>query len=150
MMKTSAILVGVVTGVFLALAGGASAAEVAVKLLNKGSEGGTMAFEPAYVRVAPGDTVKFLSADSGYGVESIKEMLPHVAIPLAGDGKDLAVKFEREGVYGMKCLPHHGICMVVMVGAPVNGDHAKSASPTGKAKKLSSIRVDVTHQIALR
>ena len=147
-MKTSAMLAGVVTA-FL-LAGGASAAEVEVKLLNKGSEGGTMVFEPAYVRVTPDDTVRFLSADSGYDEQSIKAMLPHVATPLAGGGNGLAVRFGREGVYGMKCLPHHGICMVVMVGAPANGSLAKSAFPTGKAKKLSSIRVDGTHQIALR
>ena len=150
-MKTSPMLAGVVTAFLLALAGGASAAEVEVKLLNKGSEGGTMAFEPAYVRIAPGDTFKFLSADSGFESESIKEILPHVAIPLAGEpGKDIAVRFEREGVYGMKCLPHHGICMVVMVGTPVNGDHAKSVPPASRAKKLSSARIDGVHQITLR
>jgi plastocyanin len=51
--------------VVLILTGGAWAAEVEVKLLNKGSDGGMMVFEPAYVKIAPGDTVKFLSADGG-------------------------------------------------------------------------------------
>ena len=53
-------------------------------------------------------------------------MLPDGATPLVGkNGEDLAVKFEQEGVYGVKCLPHHGICMVLMVGAPANLDQVK-------------------------
>ena len=40
----------------LALAGAARAAEVEVLMLNKGAEG-VMVFEPAFVKIAPGDTV---------------------------------------------------------------------------------------------
>ena len=49
----------------LVLAGGAQAAEVEVKLLNKGADG-VMVFEPAFVKIAPGDTVKFVSTDKGH------------------------------------------------------------------------------------
>ena len=56
--------------VVLILTGGAWAAEVEVKLLNKGSDGRMMVFEPAYVKIASGDTVKFLSTDKGYNAES--------------------------------------------------------------------------------
>ena len=59
----------------LVLAGGARAAEVEVKLLNKGTDG-VMVFEPAFVKIAPGDTVKFVSTDKGHNAESIKGMLP--------------------------------------------------------------------------
>lgn len=140
-MRTLAMMA--TAAVILILTGGARAAEVEVKLLNKGSDGGMTAFEPAYVKIAPGDTVKFLTTDTGYTAESIKGMLPDSATPLAGkNGEDLAVKFEQEGVYGVKCLPHRGICMVLMVGAPVNVDQAKDAPPVGKAKKVSAILFD--------
>jgi pseudoazurin len=135
--------------VVLILTGGAWAAEVEVKLLSKGSDGGTMVFEPAYVKIASGDTVKFLSTDRGYNAESIKGMLPDGATPLIGkNGEDVAVKFEQEGVYGVKCLPHHGICMVLMVGAPANVDHAKDAPKAGQVKKVSAMLFDKASKTA--
>ena len=44
----------------------AAAAEIEVKMLNKGSDGGAMVFEPALVKIAPGDTVKFIATDKGH------------------------------------------------------------------------------------
>ena len=35
-----------------------------------------MVFEPALVKVAPGDTVKFVATDKGHNAETIKGMLP--------------------------------------------------------------------------
>jgi pseudoazurin len=122
----------------LVLAGGAQAAEVEVKLLNKGADG-VMVFEPAFVKIAPGDTVKFVSTDKGHNAESIKGMLPEGAAPFAGkNNEDIAVKFEQEGVYGIKCLPHYGMGMVAMivVGNPGNVDQAKAVPQAGKAKQV--------------
>ena len=39
-----------------------AAAEVEVKMLNKGAEG-PMVFEPSFIEIAPGDPVKFLATD---------------------------------------------------------------------------------------
>jgi pseudoazurin len=122
----------------LVLAGGARAAEVEVKMLNKGADG-VMVFEPAFVKIAPGDTVKFVSTDKGHNAESIKGMLPEGAAPFVGkNNEDIAVKFEQEGVYGIKCLPHYGMGMVAMivVGNPGNIDQAKAVPQVGKAKQV--------------
>jgi pseudoazurin len=122
----------------LVMAGGARAAEVEVKLLNKGADG-VMVFEPAFVKIAPGDTVKFVSTDKGHNAESIKGMLPEGATPFVGkNNEDIAVKFEQEGVYGIKCLPHYGMGMVAMivVGNPGNVDQAKAVPQVGKAKQV--------------
>ena len=51
-----------------AFCGAASAAEVEVKLLNKGAAG-VMVFEPAFVQIQPGDSVKFVSTDKGHNAE---------------------------------------------------------------------------------
>ena len=73
MLTTAAVL--------MTLAGNAFAAEVEVKMLNKGTEG-MMVFEPALVKIASGDTVKFIAADKGHNAETIKGMLPADATPL--------------------------------------------------------------------
>ena len=124
---------------FLLAGGSARAAEVEVKLLNKGTDGGMMVFEPALVKIAPGDTVKFVATDKGHNAETIKGMLPEGAAVFQGrSGEDVAVKFDQEGVYGVKCLPHYGMGMVAMivVGSPSNEDQAKAVPQVGKAKQV--------------
>ncbi|MFB9261618.1 pseudoazurin [Bradyrhizobium erythrophlei] len=143
-MKKTAMLAAAVAA--LILAGGAvRAAEVEVKLLNKGPDGGAMVFEPAFVKIVPGATVKFLSTDKGHNAESIKGMLPEGATPFQGkNGEDTAVKFDQEGVYGVKCLPHYGMGMVAMivVGSPTNLDQAKAVPQVGKAKQVFATLFD--------
>src|SRR6187401_2190656 len=126
-----------ISAVLMSAAGAADAAEIQVKMLNRGAEG-VMVFEPALVKIAPGDTVKFVSTDKGHNAESIKGMLPEGATPFLGkNNEDIAVKFEQEGVYGIKCLPHYGMGMVAMivVGKPGNVDQAKAVPQVGKAKQ---------------
>jgi plastocyanin len=77
------ILLLAATAALMTVAGGAFAAEVEIKMLNKGTEG-MMVFEPALVTIEPGDTVKFVAADKGHNAESIKGMLPADATPFAG------------------------------------------------------------------
>jgi pseudoazurin len=116
----------------------ATAAEIEVKLLNKGAEG-FMVFEPSFVKAEPGDTVKFVATDKGHNVETIAGMLPDGATPIAGKmGQDLSVKFDKPGIYGVKCMPHYGMGMVAMVvvGAPTNQDTAKAVNHPGKAKQV--------------
>jgi pseudoazurin len=122
----------------MAMAGGASAAEVEVKMLNRGTEG-VMVFEPALVKVAPGDTVKFVATDKGHNAETIKGMLPDGGASFIGkSGEDVAVKFDQAGIYGVKCAPHYGMGMVAMivVGTPTNEEQAKAVPQVGKAKQV--------------
>lgn len=114
----------------------ATAAEVEVKMLNKGAAG-MMVFEPALIWVKPGDSVKFVPTDKSHNVESIETMLPEGAIPFVGKlNEELTVTFDKPGVYGFKCKPHYGMGMVgiVAVGEAPNLDKAKAASYPGKAK----------------
>lgn len=121
----------------LGFAGAASAAEVEIKMLNKGTEG-VMVFEPALVKVNPGDTVKFVAADKGHNVESIETMLPEGGKTFTGKvNEELTVTLDKPGVYGFKCKPHYGMGMVgmIVVGEPANLDQAKAAAHPGKAKQ---------------
>ena len=53
-------LTATIVACVIAAAGVASAAEFEVKMLNKGAKG-AMVFEPDFLKVAPGDTVKFVA-----------------------------------------------------------------------------------------
>ena len=124
--------------VLMSVAGTAMAAEVEVKMLNKGAEG-LMVFEPALVKIEPGDTVKFVAADKGHNAESIKGMLPADAVPFAGkNNEDVTVTFDKPGAYGVKCMPHYGMGMValIVVGTPGNLTEARAVPQIGKAKQV--------------
>jgi pseudoazurin len=115
----------------------AGAAEHEVKMLNKGAEG-PMAFEPSFLTIAPGDTVRFVAADKGHNVLSIEGMSPDGAAPFSGKmNEDITVTFDKPGAYGFECKPHYGMGMVglVIVGDPVNLAEAKAVPQKGKAKK---------------
>ncbi|KRA55905.1 pseudoazurin [Devosia sp. Root635] len=108
----------------------AGAAEFEVHMLNKG-EAGNMVFEPAFLQIAPGDTVKFVPVDKGHNAETIKDMIPEGAEPFKGKiNEEFSVTFDVEGAYAYKCLPHFAMGMVgmIVVGeAPANLDALKAA-----------------------
>lgn len=119
----------------------AFAASFEVRMLNKGAAG-TMVFEPALTRIAPGDTVTFVPTDKGHNAETIKDMLPEGAEPFKGKmSQEVAVTFTTEGAYAIKCNPHYpmGMVAVVVVGdAPANLDALKAI----KQPKLAQARFD--------
>ncbi len=82
---------------------GASAAEIVVKTLNSGP-GGMMVFDPGYVKIQPGDAIRFVPADKGHNAELIKGMAPEGAPGFETVvGKEEAVTFDKPGLYGFKC-----------------------------------------------
>lgn len=94
-----------------------------------------MVFEPALVRIAPGDTVTFLPTDKGHNAESIKEMTPEGGDLFKGSlGKEVVATFTVPGVYAIKCAPHLGMGMValVVVGDDVSNLEALKAAKVPK------------------
>lgn len=104
---------------------GASAAEYEVQMLNKGSNGMPMQFEPAFLKIAPGDTVKFVPTTKGHNSETILEIAPEGAEPWkAKINEEISVTFSQEGTYAYKCLPHFALGMVGLIQV---GDGAAGA-----------------------
>lgn len=127
--------------VMIALGGAAAAETFEVKMLNKG-EGGTMIFEPASLRIAVGDTVKFLPADKGHNAESVKGMIPEGAEAFAGKiNEEIDVTLTETGLYGVKCKPHWGMGMVMVIAV---GDDAVDADSflAGKMPKKAKARFE--------
>jgi pseudoazurin len=115
-MRLSNVALAVAVGWSLAMALPASAADHQIKMLNKGADGQTMVFEPAFVKIAPGDTVTFVPTDKMHNSESINGMTPDGAQPWKGKvSEQTTVSFTAEGLYGYKCLPHYAMGMVGVI-----------------------------------
>ena len=90
-----------------------------------------MTFDPIAVKAKVGDIVVVQSQDPGHNIESVPGMLPAGATAIHGAmGKTVSITFTKPGIYGLRCLPHYGLGMIVLVevGAPVNLAEAKEAA----------------------
>lgn len=113
--------------VLMATAALAEAKTVEVKMLNNGKEG-MMVFEPSFVKVDVGDTVKFVPTDKSHNSSSV--YVPAGAKPWVGKAdQPVSVKLTKEGVYIYKCDPHSVMAMigVVQVGKAINAADARAA-----------------------
>ena len=126
----------------LLVAAPAAAKEYQVKMLNKGADGSLMVFEPAFLKVAPGDSVKFVPTQKGHNAESLPGMAPASAAAFKGKiDQEFSVKFTKEGVYGYKCLPHLGMGMVGVIQVGKAGNKAAVAAATQKLPGLGKKRM---------
>ena len=111
------VLVALGLAAMLAMPTSAFAADHQVLMLNKDSEGRPMQFEPAFLKVAPGDTVTF--------------------VPQGKINEQITVTFSVEGFYAYRCLPHFALGMVglIQVGETATVDAAALTDKLpGKAK----------------
>jgi len=126
-----------VTTLMLASVFAVEAKVVEVKMLNKGSDGQSMVFEPAFVKIDKGDSVKFVPTDKSHSVESFNDGAPAGASAWKGGlNKEITVKFDKEGVHVFKCVPHFVMGMIgaVQVGNPSNLAQIKALTFKGKTK----------------
>ncbi|WP_060492799.1 pseudoazurin [Pseudomonas sp. NBRC 111140] len=89
-----------------------------VKMLNRGSDG-AMVYEPDHLHIAPGDSVRFLPTQSGHNAASVAGLLPAGAEPFKSKLNQVFEQtFSVPGVYGIQCIPHlaMGMVMVIQVG----------------------------------
>ena len=121
------------------------AAEHVVKMLNAGSDG-PMVFEPGFLSVNVGDTVRFEATDMAHNSASAKGLIPAGAKPWMGKmSKDISVTFDTEGVYVYECTPHKMMAMVgvIKVGAGNNiNDIKKNSQNYKRAFVMNKDRLD--------
>ena len=80
------------------------------------SENGPMIYEPQFLRIRPGDSVRFLSVQSGHNAATIDGMIPEGAEGFRSPlGEDYTVTLTVPGLYGIKCSPHYGMGMVMLI-----------------------------------
>ena len=103
----------IIISIFLIMNISVQSQDHVVKMLNQGSEG-FMVFEPAVLKILPGDSVTFEATDAAHNSASISGMIPEGAEEWNGGlSKDITVTFNVEGIYAYQCTPH---AMMAMVG----------------------------------
>ena len=135
----SAMVVGLLT------TGAAVAEDHQIQMLNRGTDG-PMVFEPAYLQVAPGDTVTFLPTNPSHNAETIPGMLPDGAAAFTGAmNQPVTATFDQAGVYGIRCAPHYAAGMVALIevgdGTSVNGAAAAAVRHPGLARRRMGVLI---------
>lgn len=96
-------------------------------------------FDPAFLEIAPGDSVTFVPTDPSHNTASKKGMIPEGAAEWnSAVDEEFTVTLTAEGVYGFICSPHYemGMVGVIVVGdASGNLEAAKKVRHVGSAKK---------------
>lgn len=108
-----------------------------VKMLNRG-DSGSMVYEPDYLTIAPGDTVRFIATHPSHNAASVPGLLPKGAEPFKGKiNEEIEVKFDTPGFYGIQCIPHlaMGMVMLIKVGDSQASELQVPASLPARAKQ---------------
>ncbi|MCL7998091.1 pseudoazurin [Brucella sp. 21LCYQ03] len=86
-----------------------------VKMMNRG-EKGSMVFEPDFLKLAPGDKVKFIATHKSHNAATVDGMVPEGNPGFKGKiNEEIEVTFDQAGFYGIKCSPHYGMGMVMLI-----------------------------------
>jgi pseudoazurin len=116
-----------------------NAAEIEVKMLNKGSDGEKMVFEPALIIANVGDTITFLPTDKGHMAASVKGMLPEGAKKFKGKtNKPVSYVVSNDGLYGVRCTPHYanGMVALIAVGSDLDKENFLKGKNVSKKAKM--------------
>jgi pseudoazurin len=124
----------------------AFAAEHIINMQNKGADGTAMVFEPAFVRAAVGDTVKFVPVDKGHFAVSLPGMWPEgVAEAKGKPNVEFVVTLDKDGLYGFKCTPHYAMGMIALIQvgtAPITDAVKAIKIPGAGGKRMEAILVE--------
>ncbi|TBR42886.1 pseudoazurin [Marinomonas agarivorans] len=129
--------------VTLLLSSLAHSAEYEIKMLNYG-DAGSMVFEPAFLHIQPGDTVKFVPTDPTHNTRSFLVPKPEKSWN-SKVNEEFTITPETEGIYVYYCSPHLVMAMVgmIQVGEATNLEQAKKSSSRLQAKfVMNKQRVD--------
>lgn len=91
-----------------------------VKMLTRSPTAG-MVYDPDYLQIAPGDTVKFVATQSGHNAATLPAIWPEGVPTFVGKiDQEIEQTFTEPGLYGIQCTPHlaMGMVMLIQVGEP--------------------------------
>ncbi len=97
-----------------------------------------MVYEPDYLEIQPGDTVKFIRKHKSHNAASIAELSPAGYPGFIGKiDEEIAVTYNHAGFYGIKCTPHYaqGMVMLIKVGDATLPDGYRAFTAPGIADK---------------
>lgn len=124
-----------------------------VKMLNKSTKKVNgkklnMVFEPNFLVIKKGDSVKFIPSKRGHSVQSLrgKNSAPTGTKTWKSKlNKEHIQKFDKVGIHGFECKPHYAMGMVgaVVVEKPTNlVTFETNKKVRGKAKKRLKLVIE--------
>lgn len=135
-MKTLRVVAGIALAAITGFPLHAMAETFEVKMLNRG-EKGPMVFEPDFLEIAPGDRVRFVPTHKSHNAATIEGMVPEGVEGFKSRiNEEFETGFEQPGFYGIKCSPHYGMGMVMLikVGEAALPQSYKTVDVPGRAK----------------
>lgn len=77
---------------------------------------GPMIYEPDFLHIQPGDSVRFIPTQPSHNAATIDGMIPEGAVPFKSRiNEDFTVTLTEPGSYGIKCSPHYAMGMVMLI-----------------------------------
>ena len=129
----------IIISIFLIMNISVQSQDHVVKMLNQGSEG-FMVFEPAVLKILPGDSVTFEATDAAHNSASITGMIPEGAEEWNGGlSKDITVTFNVEGIYAYQCTPHAMMAMVGIIEVGNNQNNLEKIKTIASATKSTFV-----------
>ena len=129
----------IIISIFLIMNISVQSQDHVVKMLNQGSEG-FMVFEPAVLKILPGDSVTFEATDAAHNSASISGMIPEGAKEWNGGlSKDITVTFNVEGIYAYQCTPHAMMAMVGIIEVGNNQNNLEKIKTIASATKSTFV-----------
>ena len=129
----------IIISIFLIMNISVQSQDHVVKMLNQGSEG-FMVFEPAVLKILPGDSVTFEATDAAHNSVSISGMIPEGAEEWNGGlSKDITVTFNVEGIYAYQCTPHAMMAMVGIIEVGNNQNNLEKIKTIASATKSTFV-----------
>ncbi|WP_459205584.1 pseudoazurin [Pseudomonas sp. MLB6B] len=114
-----------------------------VKMLNRGGDG-AMVYEPDHLRIAPGDSVRFIPTHASHNAATLPALWPKGTEPFKGKlNQATEQRFSEPGLYGIQCIPHlaMGMVMLIQVGdADLSAAQWPSDLPARAATRLQAQR----------
>lgn len=148
-LGTSAVILAVAT-----LAAAPAFAETyEVQMLSKDPDNkkNKNIFKPAFLKINPGDTVKFISVQKSHNTQSVKGMIPEGAKKWKSKiSKDFEITFDVEGTYGYKCTPHFAMGMVGVIVVGDGSSNLEAAMGAKAPKKAAKAFKPLFEQAAAR
>ena len=120
-----------------------SSKEIIIDMLNKREDGQRMVYSQDVVKIDVGDTVKWMPKDGGHNVEFVAGPDGFDLPPKSIINREVAITFEKSGIYLYVCSPHSimGMIGLVLVGDDVSNKEAISNFDVGGkgSRKLKSL-----------
>ena len=134
------LIAALITAAVLAPAAHAETYEI--RMVSESADGRQNVFEPAYLEIKAGDTVRFIPANKGHNSQSMKGMVPEGGSAWKSRlSKEYDITFDVPGIYGYRCTPHYAAGMVGVI--VVDGDVSNlDAIRMAKASKRARDRFD--------